>query len=56
MLPMEVWKFGGNKLKIHLLKLFNKIVDKNQMSQEWESGIVINVHKKGIKMNCKNYR
>jgi hypothetical protein len=22
---MELWKFGGNELKIHLLELFNKI-------------------------------
>ena len=33
-LPMELWKFGGNELKIHLLELFNKIIDKNQMPQE----------------------
>jgi hypothetical protein len=86
MLPMEVWKFRGNELKIHLLELFNrlnfklnpichllallgahnilhvskimvnKIIDKNQMSQEWETGMVINIHKKGIKRNCENYR
>jgi len=35
-LPMELWKFGGNELKIHLLGLFNNIIDKNQMPQEWE--------------------
>jgi hypothetical protein len=28
-LPMELWKFGGNELKIYLLELFNKIIDKN---------------------------
>jgi len=25
-LPMELWKFGGNELKIHLLELFNKMI------------------------------
>jgi len=45
-LPMELWKFGGNKLKIHLLELFNKIIDKNQMPQEWEIEMVTNIHKK----------
>ena len=25
-LPMELWKFGGTELKIHLLELFNKII------------------------------
>jgi hypothetical protein len=24
---MELWKFGGTELKIHLLELFNKIID-----------------------------
>ena len=45
-LPMELWKFGGNELKTQLLELFNKIIDKNQMPQEWETGMVINIHKK----------
>ena len=36
--------------------MFNKIIDKNQMSQEWETGMVINVHKKGTKSKCENYR
>jgi hypothetical protein len=27
---MELWKFGGNELKMHIWELFNKIVDKNQ--------------------------
>ena len=55
-LPMELWKFGGNELKIHLLELFNKIIDENPMPQEWETGMVINIHKKGTKCKCENYR
>ena len=55
-LPMELWKFGGNELRIQLLELFNKIIDKNQMPQEWETGMVINIHKKGTKSKCENYR
>ena len=55
-LPMELWKFGGNELKIHLLELFNKIIDKNQMPQEWETGRVINIYKKGTKFKFENYR
>ena len=53
---MELWKFGGNELKLHILELFNKIIDKNQMPQEWETGMVINIHKKGTKSKCENYR
>ena len=26
------------------------------MPQEWETGMVINMHKKGTKSKCKNYR
>ena len=52
-LPVELWKFGGNELKIHLLELFNKIIDKNQMSQEWETGMVINIYKKEQKATVK---
>jgi len=52
-LPMELWKFGGTELKIHLQELFNKIIDKNQMPQEWETGMVINIHKREQKANVK---
>ena len=52
-LPMELWKFGGNELKIHILELFNNITDKNQMPQEWETGMVININKKEQKTNVK---
>jgi len=43
---MEMWKFGGNELKMHLLELFNKIIEKNQIPQEWDTGMVINTRKK----------
>ena len=50
---MELWKFGGNELKMHILELFNNIIDKNQMPQEWETGMVINIHKKEQKANVQ---
>jgi len=53
---MEMWKFGGNELKIHLLEPFNNIIYKHQMSQEWETGMTINIRKKGTKSKCENYR
>ena len=55
-LPMELWKFGGKELKMHILELFNNIIDNNQMQQEWETGMVINIHKRGTKSKCENYR
>jgi hypothetical protein len=33
--------------------LFNTIIDKNQIPQEWETRLVINTHKKGTKANVK---
>ena len=44
---MGLWKFGGNELKMHILELFNNIIDKNQIPQEWETGMAINIRKKG---------
>jgi hypothetical protein len=52
-LPIEVLKFGGNELQVHILELLNNIVDKNQIPQQWEPGIVINIHTKGQKVNVK---
>jgi len=43
---MELRKLGGNELKMHILELFSNIIDKNQMPQEWETEMVINLHKK----------
>ena len=50
---VEIWR---KRVKMHILELFNKIIDKNQMPQEWETGLLINIHKKGTKSRCENYR
>ena len=39
---------------MHLLELFNTIIDKNQIPQEWETGLVIKIHKKGTKKSENN--
>jgi len=51
---VEIWKKGIKNA--HTLEPFNKIIDKHQMPQEWETGMVINIHKKGTKSKCENYR
>jgi len=38
---------------MHILELFNNIIDKNQMPQELDTGLVINIRKKGTKINVK---
>jgi hypothetical protein len=55
-LPGELFKFGGTDLNLHIVELFNNIVDKSQIPQECKTGIVINIHKKGSKSKCENYR
>jgi len=50
---MELWQSLGNELKIYLLMLFNNIIGKNQIPQEWETGMVINIHKKEQKAYVK---
>ena len=52
-LPIELWKFRRNELKIHLLEMLNEIIDKNQMPQERATEMVINIHKKEQKANVK---
>ena len=41
---------------MHTLELFNNIIDKNQMPQEWETGMAINIYKGGTKSKRENYR
>ena len=41
---MELQRFGGNELKMHILELFNTIIDKNQKPQKWETETVISTH------------
>jgi len=36
--------------------LFNNVIDKNQIPQEWETGMAINMHKKEQKANVKLQR
>jgi len=40
---VEIWR---KRIKIHLLELLNDMIDKIQMPQEWEAGLVINIYKK----------
>jgi len=53
---MELWKFEGNELKIHLPGPFNNIIDKNQIQQECKTGMMININKKETKNKCENCR
>jgi sorting nexin-29 len=52
---VELLKYGDKSLK-KILILFNNIWKYQRIPKEWETGIVINVHKKGPKEKCENYR
>jgi len=50
---MKLWKFGGDELKIHLLELFNKIIDKKSNAKRMGDRNGDKQHKKGQKVNVK---
>jgi hypothetical protein len=53
-LNVELFKYG-NTLPINkLLQLFNNAWHNLQIPKDWETGIVVNIHKKGPKSNCNN--
>jgi hypothetical protein len=55
-ISMELFKYGGNRLKNNLLALLNHIWQSRRIPKDWVIGLVINVHKKGNANNCRNYR
>jgi hypothetical protein len=55
-LIMELFKYGGDTMKDTLLSLFNDVWERHQIPEDWETGLVINIYKKGSKPDCKNYR
>ncbi|GFG35939.1 hypothetical protein Cfor_02910 [Coptotermes formosanus] len=55
-LNTELFTYGGNPLQETLLTLFNDIWKTRHIPDEREAGLVINIHKKGSKNKCKNYK
>ena len=53
---MELWKYGGKKLKIRLLQLFNLIWNEGRIPEEWYTANIVNIYKKGSRNECGNYR
>jgi hypothetical protein len=53
---MELLKYGSCKLKIRLLQLFNDMWNERKIREEWNIVKIINIHKKGHKNRCENYR
>ena len=56
-IPIEVWKGLGNFGVKLLTTLFNEILDREKMPDEWRQSVLIPVYKnKGDAQECGNYR
>jgi hypothetical protein len=53
---LELIKYGRRKVLKLVTKLLNKILQGNNIPQEMKTGYVIQIHKKGDKRKCENYR
>jgi hypothetical protein len=53
---VELFKFGGQKLRETLLHLFNNIWKQRTTPSDWEEGLIINIYKKGSRNVCNIYR
>jgi hypothetical protein len=53
---MELIKYGGGKALTMVTKLINKILEGDNIPQEMKTGYLIQIHKKGDKRKCGNYR
>jgi hypothetical protein len=53
---VELFKYGGQKLRETLLHLFNNIWKQRTTPSDWEEGLIINIYKKGSRNVCNNNR
>ena len=56
-IPVEVWKCFGTYGVIYLTKLFNNILQKEEMPKEWRRNVLVSIYKnKGDIMECGSFR
>ena len=56
-IPMEVWKCLGEIALEFLMKLYNRTMESERMTEEWRDSILIPIFKnKGDVQSCSNYR
>jgi hypothetical protein len=54
--PLEMLKYGGNKIVILLTKLYMKIIQGGKTPEQKKLGYISSIHKKGDQRSCSNYR
>ena len=52
----ELLKYGGEVLEYQIFKLIIKLWREEEIPNEWDTGNIIPIHKKGDKTVCSNYR
>ena len=56
-IPIEAWKVLGDRGVNLLTKLFNQILETEEMPEEWRKSILVPIYKNmGDNQNCSNYR
>ena len=53
---IEMIKYGGDQVQKKTYSLIKRIWEQEEMPEEWESGTIVTIHKKGDKTQCKNFR
>lgn len=55
-IPAELFKYGGNALVMEMHELITQIWNKEELPDDWKIGVICPIHKKGDKLECRNYR
>jgi len=55
-LNAEMFKWGGEKIKEKLAKLFSMCLRKREIPRSWNNAVIILLYKKGDKERVENYR
>lgn len=55
-LPAEIFKHGGDELHRALHDLILTIWSQERVPRQWTNSIICPLHKKGDKLDCRNYR
>jgi len=55
-LTAEMLKWGGEKTRMELSKLFSMCLRKSEMPSSWYNAIIVWLYKKGDKERVENYR